>query len=52
MSFLDHLEELRHRLIVSAVAIFVGFLVAFAFIGRIFEFIMRPLQQVLRPAAS
>jgi sec-independent protein translocase protein TatC len=47
MSFLEHLEELRHRLIVAAAAIFVGFLVAFAFIGRIFAFIMRPLQEVL-----
>jgi sec-independent protein translocase protein TatC len=47
MSFLEHLEELRHRLIVSISAIFVGFLVAFAFIDRIFGFIMRPLQAVL-----
>jgi sec-independent protein translocase protein TatC len=47
MSFLDHLDELRRRLIVSAAAVFVGFLVAFAFINRIFAFIMRPLQQIL-----
>jgi len=47
MSFLDHLEELRHRLVLSAAAVFVGFLLSFTFINRIFEFIMRPLQQVL-----
>lgn len=47
MSFLEHLEELRRRLVVSIVSVVVGFVVAFAFIGRIFEFIMRPLQQVL-----
>ena len=47
MSFLDHLEELRHRLVLSAAAVFVGFLLSVTFINRIFEFIMRPLQQVL-----
>jgi len=47
MSFLEHLEELRRRLVISIVSVVAGFLVAFAFIGRIFEFIMRPLQQVL-----
>ena len=47
MSFLDHLDELRKRLITAVSAIFVGFLVAFAFIGPIFDFIMRPLQEIL-----
>lgn len=47
MSFLEHLDELRRRLIISAVAIFAGFLIAFAFIPYIFEFIMRPLQEIL-----
>ena len=47
MSFLDHLDELRKRLIVSAVSLLVGFLVAFVFISPIFDFIMRPLQEVL-----
>ena len=47
MSFLDHLDELRRRLVTAVTAIFVGFLVAFAFINPIFEFIMRPLQEIL-----
>jgi sec-independent protein translocase protein TatC len=47
MSFLDHLDELRKRLIAAVSAIFIGFLVAFAFIGPIFDFIMRPLQEIL-----
>jgi len=51
MSFLDHLDELRKRLVVSAFAVLAGFLIALAFITRIFDFIMRPLQQML-PAGS
>ncbi len=47
MSFLDHLDELRRRLVVSVVSVLVGFLVAFFFIERIFAFVMRPLQAVL-----
>lgn len=51
MSFLDHLDELRKRLVASAIALFGGFLIALVFITRIFDFIMRPLQQLL-PAGS
>ena len=47
MSFLDHLDELRKRLVNTALGILGGFVVAFAFIRYIFEFIMVPLQQVL-----
>jgi len=47
MSFLDHLDELRKRLIVVAVALLVGFLICFAFINPIFEFIMVPLYEIL-----
>ncbi len=47
MSFLEHLDELRRRLVISVSALFVGFLIGLAFIDRIFEFIMRPLQAVL-----
>ena len=47
MSFLDHLDELRKRLIVTAIALLGGFLLCFAFINPIFDFIMRPLQEIL-----
>lgn len=47
MSFLDHLDELRKRIVWSVVFIFAGFLIAFAFIQKLFEFIMLPLQEML-----
>ncbi len=47
MSFLDHLDELRKRLVISLISLVVGILVAFAFIPWVFEFIMRPLQEIL-----
>jgi sec-independent protein translocase protein TatC len=49
MSFLEHLDELRKRLIWSIVALFAGFFVALFFIDRIFGFIMRPLAATLPP---
>lgn len=47
MSFLEHLDELRKRLILMVAGIAVGCAIAFIFITRIFDFIMRPLQQML-----
>ena len=47
MSFLDHLDELRKRLVASVLSLLAGFLIAFAFISPIFDFIMRPLQEIL-----
>ena len=52
MSFLEHLDELRRRLITSLVSLFVGFLVCFALIGPIFDFIMEPLSSVLEEDAT
>lgn len=49
MSFLEHLDELRKRLIASVAAIAVGFFVCLFFIEKIFAFIMRPLLTVLPP---
>lgn len=47
MSFLEHLDELRKRLIISVAGIAAGFLICLFFIADIYAFIMRPLQQVL-----
>jgi sec-independent protein translocase protein TatC len=44
MSFLEHLDELRKRIIYAAGSIFVGFLIAFIFIQQLFDFVMKPLQ--------
>ena len=47
MSFLDHLDELRRRIVYAVVALVVGFVISFFFINDIFDFIMRPLQAML-----
>jgi sec-independent protein translocase protein TatC len=44
MSFLDHLDEFRKRIMYAAISIGVGFVIAFAFIQRLFDFVMKPLQ--------
>ena len=46
---LEHLIELRNRLMVSVLAILVGFLVCYAFSEQIFFFLVRPLRQILGP---
>ena len=47
MSVVEHLEELRRVLIISAVAWLVATTVAFVFHGAIVEFLLRPLTAVL-----
>ena len=49
MSFLEHLDELRKRIIRAAISIGVGFLIAFFFHQQLFDFVMRPLQAGLSP---
>ena len=45
MSFLEHLEELRHRLIRSLVALVVGFCACWGFHKQIFYFLSQPLRR-------
>jgi sec-independent protein translocase protein TatC len=47
MSFLDHLDELRRRIIYAAISLAVGVVIAVFFIDEVFDFIMRPLQAML-----
>ena len=47
MSFLEHLDELRKRIIRAVIAVCVGFLIACFFIQQLFDFIMKPLQALL-----
>jgi sec-independent protein translocase protein TatC len=47
MSFLEHLDELRKRLIASVWALVIGCIIAFVFVGRIEQFIMLPLWQLM-----
>jgi sec-independent protein translocase protein TatC len=47
MSFLDHLDELRRRIIYAVYSLIAGTAVAVFFIDDIFNFIMRPLQALL-----
>jgi sec-independent protein translocase protein TatC len=47
MSFLEHLEELRQRLIRSVIAIAVGFGVCFYFSDQIYGFLAKPLTDTL-----
>ena len=49
MSFLEHLEELRKRLIVSIVALGVAFLVCWNFADRVFGLLELPLAKFLAP---
>jgi sec-independent protein translocase protein TatC len=47
MSFLEHLDELRRRLLRSVISLFVGFLIACAFLTQLFEFVMAPIRELI-----
>ena len=51
MSFLEHLDELRKRIVQACLGVAGGVLVGFAFITPIVNFILKPTQRVL-PAGS
>ena len=52
MSFLEHLDELRRRLMVAVGAILAGMVVSFFFIKRIVAFVMDPLYALLPPGGT
>jgi len=47
MSLLQHLEELRKRLINSVIAVAVGFFVAFWYHDQIYAWMSKPLKEAL-----
>ena len=47
MSFLEHLDELRQRIIRGLTAVLIGFVVSLIFIDRIFRFVMEPQRAVV-----
>ncbi len=49
MSLIEHLEELRKRVIHSAVYLAIGFAIAYAFHERLYGFIQAPLDQLHIP---
>ncbi len=48
MSFLDHLEELRRRIIYSIVAIAVGFFACWGYAEKIFGWMQKPIMEALQ----
>ena len=49
MGFLDHLDELRARLIRCAIAVGAGMCVSFAFVDRLGDFVLAPAIKALPP---
>ncbi len=49
MPFLEHLEELRKRIVICLISIGVGFVIAYAFSKKLFHFLMLPLLKVMPP---
>jgi len=47
MSFLEHLDELRKRLIASVYGLVAGCVISFIFVGKTERFILLPLQQLM-----
>src|SRR5262245_17032321 len=52
MSFLEHLDELRRRIVNACIAIAVGVVLTFAFIDRIFNFLLAPTRRALPPGVK
>lgn len=47
MSFLEHLDELRTRLIHSLLGVAVGCVISFIFLERVFDFVTLPMREML-----
>jgi len=51
-TFIEHLEELRQRLIRSLIAVGIAFIICYIFSKQIFAFLMVPLKKTLPPDAT
>ena len=47
MSFLEHLDELRRRIVFSVLSLAIAFVISFTFSTQIFEFLMGPMAMAL-----
>ncbi len=52
MTFLEHLDELRRRIIQSVLALLVAFVLCFTFSTQIFDFLMGPMKLALPPGGE
>ncbi|HKY19722.1 MAG TPA: twin-arginine translocase subunit TatC [Vicinamibacterales bacterium] len=52
MSFLEHLDDLRTRIIHSSIALVVGMVVAFWFVEPLAEFVLAPARRALPPGSD
>lgn len=52
MSFLEHLDELRRRIIFAIISLAVAFVACFTFSTEIFDFLMGPMQMALPPGGE
>jgi sec-independent protein translocase protein TatC len=52
MSFLEHLDELRKRIVRSLIALCLGVAIAAFFIEDLYAFVMMPLRNMLRPGET
>src|SRR5215208_7432027 len=52
MSFLEHLDELRRRIIRATVFVFVALLFCWFFSGQIYNFLAAPIRRALAAAAQ
>jgi len=47
MPFMSHLEELRKRLVACAIAVGIGFVIAYVFSETLFQYLVAPLKDVM-----
>ena len=52
MSFLEHLDELRTRLLRSIIAVAIGCVVSFVFLDEVFDFVTLPMREMLPPGSA